>query len=147
MENTANLDTKTVESRDHLHLRGEYPVDRARMLEKIGSSPLTWRIPLRLAIFERIIRIISTYVENTEISKYAKKRIPGSSPLTWRIPKHWHGDNNVSRIISTYVENTVNDSTLTNPNGDHLHLRGEYAVMLSKIPATVGSSPLTWRIL
>ena len=113
----------------------------------LGSSPLTWRIPLWKPDEINAIRIISTYVENTKIPKmvgdldqdhlHLRGEYPkflewvlinsGSSPLTWRILIFLNPKNYFFRIISTYVENTMSDP--------------------QELGNFLGSSPLTWRIL
>ena len=54
--------------KDHLHIRGEYiSIDFPPVLVG-GSSPHTWRILTVTVLFRPSLRIISTYVENTELS-------------------------------------------------------------------------------
>ena len=50
---------------DHLHLRGEYLFVIKKLWIRVGSSPLTWRILEDDEGHRAMIRIISTYVENT----------------------------------------------------------------------------------
>ena len=52
-------------SRDHLHLRGEYWEIKLQTKIDEGSSPLTWRIRIDNAANVVQVGIISTYVENT----------------------------------------------------------------------------------
>ena len=66
VENTFFKDIGFSRWRDHLHLRGEYLLKIIGLTRDIGSSPLTWRIPLKSWILTSAIRIISTYVENTK---------------------------------------------------------------------------------
>ena len=50
---------------DHLHIRGEYQVSSYIQTCLVGSSPHTWRIFHSTLNNVLWIRIISTYVENT----------------------------------------------------------------------------------
>ena len=112
--------------KDHLHIRGEYRFYQIPKNYHVGSSPHTWRILLKSGTFLKIIRIISTYVENTNLKinefmgtedhlhirgEYvlgfvALKDRLGSSPHTWRIRIRVCSTKRQIRIISTYVENT-----------------------------------------
>ena len=83
------------------------------------------------------------YVYGDVIQSYRK----GSSPLTWRILFSISLLSFSSRIISTYVENTIPIPEMKLKVKDHLHLRGEYGYEESTHRPTLGSSPLTWRIL
>ena len=128
VENTITRNHFPVHLKDHLHLRGEYCICSRFHLFRVGSSPLTWRILEDDEGHRAMIRIISTYVENTSqsfgcillvqdhlhlrgeyvsINDYIKMRV-GSSPLTWRIQRQFAGLVEPCRIISTYVENTLN---------------------------------------
>ena len=49
-------------------------------------------------------------------------------------------------IISTYVENTQGDWDLDELFKDHLHIRGEYIILMMDHNSLIGSSPHTWRI-
>ena len=105
VENTTQMLWGYYHQWDHLHIRGEYyynikPFDKAQ-----GSSPHTWRIPISSSCMLITSRIISTYVENTQIYmlmnpinkdhlhirgeypniKLVLKIVKGSSPHTWRI--------------------------------------------------------------
>ena len=44
VENTYQIYHLALLDRDHLHLRGEYPVFADNRIVGTGSSPLTWRI-------------------------------------------------------------------------------------------------------
>ena len=112
---------------DHLHLRGEHYLNRLLILKMMGSSPLTWRTLLRTKLPTHWKRIISTYVENTNIcvaipvvgwdhlhlrgehldTLQENARAAGSSPPTWRTPIYEAIRQETGRIISTYVENTL----------------------------------------
>ena len=65
VENTFHVSSATLAVWDHLHLRGEHPDGGASGFGQWGSPPLTWRTLNPLTIFCGIIRITSTYVENT----------------------------------------------------------------------------------
>ena len=132
-----------------------------------GSSPHTWRIPVRLPENGDRVRIISTYVENTLLfsmfsplnkdhlhirgeylqEENEKLREEGSSPHTWRIHKEAIQLISIARIISTYVENTFTLGDKNEKCRDHLHIRGEYLFSVSSNFTRLGSSPHTWRIL
>ena len=92
---------------DHLHLRGEYLFVIKKLWIRVGSSPLTWRIPSSAKVTLDLIRIISTYVENTRMRLVIFGYRYGSSPLTWRILKALSSFYDEVGIISTYVENTT----------------------------------------
>ena len=127
VENTKYLRSQLQCYQDHLHLRGEYAMTVHIDGLIMGSSPLTWRIPVRSLAHAALHGIISTYVENTLCEQLVKASIRdhlhlrgeyllcffinvpliGSSPLTWRIPFVEIGGNCSFGIISTYVENTI----------------------------------------
>ncbi len=67
VENTHQLRNLPNQDQDHLHIRGEYIYIVFSKKTIKGSSPHTWRIPVSLYESFRRIRIISTYVENTQI--------------------------------------------------------------------------------
>ena len=137
---------------DHLHLRGEYQHCLIIYEIAVGSSPLTWRIQSLGLYYYSILRIISTYVENTRVIIQARKWFKdhlhlrgeyftikditgeqlGSSPLTWRILQVAKRSYGVDGIISTYVENTILFSSRLSVVWDHLHLRGEYILNVMK---------------
>ena len=50
---------------DHLHIRGEYSELWWKIELRIGSPPHTWRIRYKLTETGHLVRITSTYVENT----------------------------------------------------------------------------------
>ena len=50
-------------------------------------------------------------------------------------------------ITSTYVENTPQLIGVKWKGEDHLHIRGEYQLLLLKMVLAIGSPPHTWRIL
>ena len=50
------------------------------------------------------------------------------------------------RITSTHVENTLRGETNIADDGDHLHTRGEYRLVVMMIRFCLGSPPHTWRI-
>ena len=77
----------------------------------------------------------------------AKQSDPGSPPHTWRILTISEDGSSATRITSTYVENTVCRTHHVNSERDHLHIRGEYLLILKAISAWEGSPPHTWRIL
>ena len=107
MENTSSIFSILESNRDHLHIRGEYDTTAGGFAGTKGSPPHTWRIPDFGDSSARLIRITSTYVENTlsagtyemgirdhlhirgEYSgKYPNTRLnSGSPPHTWRIPR------------------------------------------------------------
>ena len=90
-----------------------------------------------------IVRIISTYVENTVFYDLILKNIKdhlhirgeylrppsvngselGSSPHTWRILKRSRSQLMKFRIISTYVENTYLCDRRHKAYQDHLHIQ------------------------
>ena len=105
MENTIRDISPVGAVKDHLHIRGEYLVLALYVMHLVGSPPHTWRIPASLCFVMVLVRITSTYVENTR----------QGSQLCW-FP--W----------------------------DHLHIRGEYRMILINVKAQLGSPPHTWRI-
>ena len=137
------------------------------LLIPIGSSPHTWRIQIKAKTSGGKQGIISTYVENTRCSntirwrgrdhlhirgEYVNKITlllinQGSSPHTWRILASVLALLMLDRIISTYVENTKLSLLKYQMEQDHLHIRGEYSLMLIQHKRIWGSSPHTWRIL
>ena len=132
----------------------------------LGSSPHTWRILTQYPIEIGDLRIISTYVENTkfrisgifrhkdhlhirgEYQSCSSTSIYqlGSSPHTWRIHIDMDKTSGRVRIISTYVENTFFFSVMAITSWDHLHIRGEYQILITVKFNPLGSSPHTWRI-
>ena len=90
---------------DHLHIRGEYTHPTRDKNQKTGSPPHTWRIQLELWTSLQLLRITSTYVENTKMTikdwievgdhLHIRGEYPnpfiifticlGSPPHTWRI--------------------------------------------------------------
>ena len=90
---------------DHLHIRGEYILVEYSFPPILGSPPHTWRILFTFMFMPSLLRITSTYVENTEIismlnvtgedhlhirGEYPLVSVPsacllGSPPHTWRI--------------------------------------------------------------
>ena len=65
VENTLHLGTAIHDGEDHLHIRGEYYEALYRLLDRKGSPPHTWRILTGVFAVSSVIRITSTYVENT----------------------------------------------------------------------------------
>ena len=130
VENTKYYHQHQDHGRDHLHIRGEYFKNLLLMTLATGSPPHTWRILLQIGVLTMLIRITSTYVENTEEitpndlkfedhlhirGEYLKPSTQaflnlGSPPHTWRIPPYDRPMDVNIRITSTYVENTVNKS-------------------------------------
>ena len=132
----------------------------------MGSPPHTWRILDVDIDYWLWCRITSTYVENTlsalcwfgiggdhlhirgEYVEYCKCAWNnwGSPPHTWRIRIHSRSNHHLSRITSTYVENTTTHNTFKVLCKDHLHIRGEYLIMVLVTLKVLGSPPHTWRI-
>ena len=65
VENTVYMEFKQEFDQDHLHIRGEYSLRRAIQAGIRGSPPHTWRIQKGSDEDDDIVRITSTYVENT----------------------------------------------------------------------------------
>ena len=166
VENTNLLKAPSAPLKDHLHIRGEYKDTEKKFLKVLGSPPHTWRILNSCTITSHMLRITSTYVENTLIwsvlyrcyqdhlhirGEYDKTQIyfvasMGSPPHTWRI-QPWHKRWWIYlRITSTYVENTINYKRGHGDNRDHLHIRGEYRLDAIFVTLIEGSPPHTWRI-
>ena len=115
-----------------------------------GSPPHTWRIQVISLLVVLMLRITSTYVENTVKMKpntriledhlhiRGEYLIPtprqtlnqGSPPHTWRILSRTTARIGVFRITSTYVENTRSRLFHRCILRDHLHIRGEYQLVL-----------------
>src|SRR5699024_12517034 len=93
-----------------------------------------------------LLRIISTYVENTQRDQDIRFLRGGSSPHTWRIPCPLAIVALSIRIISTYVENTQTIPQCVHVKEDHLHIRGEYYLVTLPTSLNIGSSPHTWKI-
>ena len=167
VENTHPKLNLKMRKMDHLHIRGEYYFQTLKVYNLLGSSPHTWRILVSAMVAAIGLRIISTYVENTSYSHcrgsyyqdhlhirgeyqltiLEKKAIKGSFPHTWRIQAFNHLLNPQHGIISTYVENTQLRHLVKKKQKDHLHIRGEYFLIISVFITPLGSSPHTWRIL
>ena len=166
VENTC-LDRMTCRLvRDHLHIRGEYCYNMQNPIQELGSPPHTWRIHKRTLLFLATTRITSTYVENTYMQdtdttaggdhlhirgEYAalhamQKWVAGSPPHTWRIQYSACSLLGLMRITSTYVENTNKPTTVLRRDEDHLHIRGEYSLVIKRSFFMLGSPPHTWRI-
>ena len=131
-----------------------------------GSPPHTWRIPRNIYRASVKTGITSTYVENTHFivvflgsaedhlhirGEYRLVILPiilhqGSPPHTWRIHCKRELVRRDKRITSTYVENTKRQSCCLALRQDHLHIRGEYLELQSKMINNLGSPPHTWRI-
>ena len=132
----------------------------------IGSPPHTWRIPNDGDPVHTDMRITSTYVENTSqtvakrnksqdhlhirgeyrLRSYLIAQLQGSPPHTWRIPYPLRTESYKTGITSTYVENTINPAKPSADRQDHLHIRGEYLSLITRLLHKVGSPPHTWRI-
>ena len=146
VENTLTSLWTISKLQDHLHIRGEYCIPLTMPIFYIGSPPHTWRILLSWCVMQRLMRITSTYVENTIYidcatfsrqdhlhirGEYLNPKTQsgislGSPPHTWRIPTYmWLACADL-RITSTYVENTIRKYKNVNNIQDHLHIRGEY---------------------
>ena len=167
VENTAPIDRLTDNQQDHLHIRGEYLFENSFQSRTVGSPPHTWRIQLFMILTKKVLRITSTYVENTifiyginlknwdhlhirgEYRKFETKMQwnMGSPPHTWRILPLTVLELDTCRITSTYVENTVISTQSLCTSKDHLHIRGEYKVQALSTALMIGSPPHTWRIL
>ena len=65
VENTSVLSFRNFLTKDHLHIRGEYANIGTISKGAIGSPPHTWRIPAKSSCCHLVMRITSTYVENT----------------------------------------------------------------------------------
>ncbi len=146
VENTYSFISKLHIVEDHLHIRGEHGVIDLENKTESGSSPHTWRTLTAWTQKGRRLRIISTYVENTQLPpahwaivedhlhirgehssmKLSSTPFLGSSPHTWRTQFNWSKIGQLLRIISTYVENTSILRGYPRMNEDHLHIRGEH---------------------
>src|SRR5699024_12049331 len=146
VENTASLYQIQSPKRDHLHIRGEYPRRACPIGKSPGSPPHTWRIQGKMLFSFCLIRITSTYVENTflfclfvnvnkdhlhirgeyELRFRLKNTSVGSPPHTWSIHTHLKSKCQNFGITSTYVENTRPNCNTAFSRQDHLHIRGEY---------------------
>ena len=133
----------------------------------LGSPPHTWRILHLTWIKHKRNGITSTYVENTQsvsptcnfnedhlhirgeyVASSHLLRCPGGSPPhTWRIHYISYRHSIHTRITSTYVENTLGHLLMPRQVQDHLHIRGEYLLMILRLMCQIGSPPHTWRIL
>ena len=132
---------------DHLHIRGEYFIVGYPQAIAIGSSPHTWRILSRPNLFKLILQD-HLHIRGEYMSKWINFKInEGSSPHTWRILINICTQFGNLRIISTYVENTHDRPYTLDRVWDHLHIRGEYQLLLHYLLDRQGSSPHTWRIL
>ena len=149
VENTCCNPHPDLDLKDHLHIRGEYLAPLARLPFSNGSPPHTWRIPSEYETERKDFGITSTYVENTLLvflfpwcsrdhlhirGEYSNSNLIlsltlGSPPHTWRIPIFFSFNVVLFRITSTYVENTNNQDTGDDVE-DHLHIRGEYRLMM-----------------
>ena len=151
--------------KDHLHLRGEHHKRWWIWTIAVGSPPLTWRTQIIVILFEKFVRITSTYVENTGGNIFKDEWVQdhlhlrgehsflelsvgtrvGSPPLTWRTPLVCNCLFLAARITSTYVENTRFEWWCNAKKWDHLHLRGEHYSATRGQFCHQGSPPLTWR--
>ena len=146
---------------------GEYAWIQFFSQSRKGSPPHTWRIPTARKTCRPASGITSTYVENTK-NHYTKTEVDkdhlhirgeygfprrltirqqGSPPHTWRILTWSSSTFSLVRITSTYVENTITDMSVSESMWDHLHIRGEYQIILKNDNGDLGSPPHTWRIL
>ncbi|MBI1699757.1 hypothetical protein HYQ59_1103 [Lactobacillus crispatus] len=146
VENTWSALGLLVAVEDHLHIRGEYRNLMKLTRERLGSPPHTWRI-LTVAgshwyfLWDHLhIRGEYNYVRTRQMLN------EGSPPHTWRIHYAYNEQEMFYRITSTYVENTNLSNDQSTLSEDHLHIRGEYRVLLSKELSGMGSPPHTWRI-
>src|SRR5699024_6939365 len=166
VENTASLYQIQSPKRDHLHIRGEYPRRACPIGKSPGSPPHTWRIQGKMLFSFCLIRITSTYVENTFLfclfvnvnkdhlhirGEYSSKPQysffkSGSPPHTWRIRLARLNCLCFLVITSKYVENTMSFAIYSFSLKYHLHIRGEYLILASAIAFLAGSPPHTWRI-
>src|SRR5262245_22266255 len=130
----------------HPHMRGEYIVSLAELMEGKGSPPHAWGIQAILRLQSAQIRFTPTCVGNTPASasirsrptvhphmrgEYASSRgssngAPGSPPHAWGIRDLPALDPTALRFTPTCVGNTPG-STRPGPAGTvHPHMRGEY---------------------
>ena len=150
VENTVRLAWVAPLDEDHLHIRGEYIQQDNVITTKWGSPPHTWRIPYVAAPVTGRTGITSTYVENTSNGTTTRMKnwdhlhirgeycffflhtslIQGSPPHTWRIPFRPWSWLQARRITSTYVENTISFTFFDQLAKDHLHIRGEYWLLI-----------------
>ena len=146
VENTTKKRRDTKNNQDHLHIRGEYPTPFLTIIFILGSSPHTWRILndcyWHQGTAQDHLHIRGEYSTSLLVSMF----LTGSSPHTWRIHNVSAYDTSDLRIISTYVENTPVSISGANIIQDHLHIRGEYFLIISVFITPLGSSPHTWRI-
>ena len=70
----------------------------------------------------------------------------GSPPHTWRIQQLLKPKPLQMGITSTHVENTMAAKPKVQWQEDHLHTRGEYALIVQVRSPASGSPPHTWRI-
>ena len=68
VENTKCFNSSSWRLKDHLHIRGEYAILTEKWSKRWGSPPHTWRILLQQGMAKALMRITSTYVENTNWS-------------------------------------------------------------------------------
>ena len=126
VENTLKAMLVQLRKQDHLHIRGEHLSFLIIPFLPSGSSPHTWRTLEYHSVESKKHRIISTYVENTDMLRSIQNKrqdhlhirgehsyslsvillYEGSSPHTWRILLKRKRYTGRDRIISTYVENT-----------------------------------------
>ena len=65
----------------------------------------------------------------------------------WRIQKSILAAGYKYGITSTCVENTILQLRALLSTRDHLHMCGEYLILGSAMPFSIGSPPHVWRIL
>ena len=71
----------------------------------------------------------------------------GSPPHVWRILSCSSELFSALGITSTCVENTSRRCQHVHGIRDHLHMCGEYLILGSAMPFSIGSPPHVWRIL
>ena len=126
VENTFHVAIQNLDTKDHLHTRGEYPTTSSEIICPWGSPPHTWRIRFDFYGKSTENRITSTHVENTlpwsKLHHWSwdhlhtrgeylptfprKTEQRGSPPHTWRIRNSDKNSKKPFRITSTHVENT-----------------------------------------
>ena len=67
VENTRTNSVQVIRKEDHLHIRGEYMLQAQTTAAGWGSPPHTWRIHRLNTLCNSLVRITSTYVENTRL--------------------------------------------------------------------------------
>ena len=150
---------------EHLHIRGEQWWYLAVSSTGSGTPPRPWRADARRARLPENPRNTSTSVESSPQLPHRHRRAPehlhvrgeqpirtatppmttGTPPRPWRAVDEAHDRLAEPRNTSTSVESSLRHQRPCPRSPEHLHVRGEQAVMTASQVSAYGTPPRPWR--